>query len=410
MATTKNTAPRRTPGGRPSTYFGTRNPAPPRGSGGDTARTGPTVPAKPERAKSATRHDPAPGTAAVHRDEEEREDSRAGAETLPLVPGGNEPSTPGHDEQLPDLALQIKLKYEVHLLSFRQTLEAAIAIGGLLLRAKEQVKHGDWNDWVETNCDFSTRTASGYMRMYRNRDQIPVSDPPLRQSTADLTIDACLKQLAKPRSKPTSDQPVSAPSATVTVEVGSEGGDRPALHDTAKAKPKPPLDTSPAADQPEVPKSPSKAKCAAPVEDVARHGAEDEVPDDPDSEDEPPDDDLSDDGWLETLELRSKLSDTTIFDQEALLYRHLMPGLAAQRRVHQPTEEEIAKSRVLTWVPRRFSRIYAFYAAVLPPSQWRLCPKCQGSGRCSHTAIECPPCEGAGFEIARENDGYGEDV
>ena len=135
-----------------------------------------------------------------------------------------------------------------------------------------------------------------------------MSDPPLRQSTADLTIDACLKQLAKPRSKPTSDQPVSAPSATVTVEVGSEGGDRPALHDTAKAKPKPPLDTSPAADQPEVPKSPSKAKCAAPVEDVARHGAEDEVPDDPDSEDEPPDDDLSDDGWLETLRARSKLS------------------------------------------------------------------------------------------------------
>ena len=72
----------------------------------------------------------------------------------------------------------------------------------------------------------------------------------------------------------------------------------------------------PAADQPEVPKSPSKASCAAPVEDVARHGAEDEVPDDPDSEDEPPDDDLSDDGWLETLELRLKLSDTTIFDQE----------------------------------------------------------------------------------------------
>jgi hypothetical protein len=41
-----------------------------------------------------------------------------------------------------------------------------IAAGGKLVEAKEQVQHGEWGQWLKDNFEFSTNTASTWMRWW----------------------------------------------------------------------------------------------------------------------------------------------------------------------------------------------------------------------------------------------------
>lgn len=53
------------------------------------------------------------------------------------------------------------------------TVAGAIAVGQRLREAKEQVPRGDWGEWLETNVDYSVRTAENLMavaREYENKD------------------------------------------------------------------------------------------------------------------------------------------------------------------------------------------------------------------------------------------------
>lgn len=65
----------------------------------------------------------------------------------------------------------------------------ARAAGELLLEAKDTVKHGKWEAWLEANFVGSGRTARAYMRIARRWDVIEAK----RQSAADLSIAAALK-------------------------------------------------------------------------------------------------------------------------------------------------------------------------------------------------------------------------
>ena len=47
------------------------------------------------------------------------------------------------------------------------SVQGAIRAGELLEEAKAGIEHGDWGAWVAEHCQFSLRTAQGYMRVAR---------------------------------------------------------------------------------------------------------------------------------------------------------------------------------------------------------------------------------------------------
>lgn len=48
----------------------------------------------------------------------------------------------------------------------------AIRAGELLTEAKEQVRHGEWLPWLAANFPSTRQMASGYMRLFRHRDEM----------------------------------------------------------------------------------------------------------------------------------------------------------------------------------------------------------------------------------------------
>ncbi len=55
-----------------------------------------------------------------------------------------------------------------------QAIERALEAGRLLAEVKAELKHGEFGSWVSANCGFTDRTARRYMRLYENRDALPV--------------------------------------------------------------------------------------------------------------------------------------------------------------------------------------------------------------------------------------------
>lgn len=53
-----------------------------------------------------------------------------------------------------------------------KAVEIAIECGRLLLEQKKTVGHGNWIDWIKSNCDFSEDTAQNYMRLFRRVREI----------------------------------------------------------------------------------------------------------------------------------------------------------------------------------------------------------------------------------------------
>ena len=67
----------------------------------------------------------------------------------------------------------------------------------MLVELKGALRHGAWSDWVAKNCEFSDRSAQGYMKIARE------CDPEKRNAVADLSLRATLKALATPSDKQT---------------------------------------------------------------------------------------------------------------------------------------------------------------------------------------------------------------
>ena len=55
--------------------------------------------------------------------------------------------------------------------ALRRTVENAIRIGELLTKQKDELKHGEWMEWGES-LPFHHRTATNYMRLFRERDKL----------------------------------------------------------------------------------------------------------------------------------------------------------------------------------------------------------------------------------------------
>ncbi len=63
----------------------------------------------------------------------------------------------------------------------KNALADAIRIGELLLSAKSELQHGEFEKWIEGNLPFTPRTARSYMRLYRERDRLKT------ETVSDLT-------------------------------------------------------------------------------------------------------------------------------------------------------------------------------------------------------------------------------
>jgi hypothetical protein len=69
------------------------------------------------------------------------------------------------DEFLDELAEQVRDHC-------RSTTSSIIAIGRALVQAKDRVEHGQFKQWVTSQCEFTIRTAQNYMRAYALASQV----------------------------------------------------------------------------------------------------------------------------------------------------------------------------------------------------------------------------------------------
>ena len=75
-----------------------------------------------------------------------------------------------------------------------KAIEHARRAGEWLLKAKAQVKHGEWLPWLQANVPFSHRTAQGYIRVAKNFPKLEGK----ANAVAHLSLRGALKALASP--------------------------------------------------------------------------------------------------------------------------------------------------------------------------------------------------------------------
>jgi modification methylase len=66
----------------------------------------------------------------------------------------------------------IKRINQLHKTFMKMTVAKAVEIGKLLTEQKEKLGHGNWEDWMRTNLEFSAATAKRYMRLYEAKDDL----------------------------------------------------------------------------------------------------------------------------------------------------------------------------------------------------------------------------------------------
>ena len=86
---------------------------------------------------------------------------------------------------LDDLAKTINEEHEACRQAMRSAVDHAVRAGELLIEAKSGIAHGEWGEWIGTNCCFSDRTARAYMRLAK---ELPKLDDEKRQRVAEMPL------------------------------------------------------------------------------------------------------------------------------------------------------------------------------------------------------------------------------
>ena len=94
---------------------------------------------------------------------------------------------------LEGLASGIRDKHQAALSAAANAVSLAREAGELLIKAKAQVEHGQWAEWLKANVPFSERTAQGYMRLVR---ELPKLDPEKAQRVAVMPLRKALRAIA----------------------------------------------------------------------------------------------------------------------------------------------------------------------------------------------------------------------
>ena len=108
-------------------------------------------------------------------------------------------------ENLDTLAILIKDAADHTVRSAANATEGALIVGKMLIQAKAQVKHGEWDTWVTENCSMAIRTASAYMRLAKSVPQLEDSN---RQRVTDLPLREAMRAIAT--------DPTAPPKSTYT--------------------------------------------------------------------------------------------------------------------------------------------------------------------------------------------------
>jgi hypothetical protein len=119
------------------------------------------------------------------------------------------------------LAVEIGREVQAAEADFQSAVTHAIRAGELLIEARRQVHHGEWEDWVDANFPGSLRKAQGYMRLARKARSA--------MRFAHLGIGGALDKLSEPsvgdgRSNrtPTPDPETDTPSEPASGGVENE--------------------------------------------------------------------------------------------------------------------------------------------------------------------------------------------
>jgi hypothetical protein len=90
--------------------------------------------------------------------------------------------------------------------AYKAAVTHAIKAGELLLSAKSRIPHGEWLSWVQENCEFSQRTATGYMKLAL----LPTAK---RQRVADFSLRQALTEIAEPKKIKSMTRPAKVPDS-----------------------------------------------------------------------------------------------------------------------------------------------------------------------------------------------------
>ena len=101
---------------------------------------------------------------------------------------------------LPDLAERIRVAHLGCVRSMGEALGYYRQAGEMLLEAKRQLGHGQFQNWVEANCGFSYRTAANCMRVSLNWPEVERVMAANLQRDAPLTLAGLMKALVSPKS------------------------------------------------------------------------------------------------------------------------------------------------------------------------------------------------------------------
>jgi len=148
-------------------------------------------------------------------------------------------------QHLDDLAARINDATSAAERSARAAVAHALEAGSLLLQAKGQVAHGDWQQWIEANCDVAPRTAQAYMRLAKHWPTLPeekrrsVADMPLREAITAIATSPTAPP-SPPRLKPqmgdiTELRPVFKSAGNALNSIASDVGLRSIKSDRIKA-------------------------------------------------------------------------------------------------------------------------------------------------------------------------------
>ena len=121
---------------------------------------------------------------------------------------------------LTDLAARINDEHQAATSALREGVLHAIAAGDLLLKAKAEVKHGSWLDWLKANCEIPERTVQAYMRLARlpAEKRNAVADLPLREALSAIRS----RQERLERAEEQESQPPPGPAQICTVGPNGE--------------------------------------------------------------------------------------------------------------------------------------------------------------------------------------------
>lgn len=106
---------------------------------------------------------------------------------------------------IPSLAQAINEKVAEAENKARGAMQCALEAGALLVKAKEQVPHGQWEGWLADNCAVAPRTARSYMKLATAFPALPEAE---RQRVADLPLREAVKAIATDPTAPARPKPI----------------------------------------------------------------------------------------------------------------------------------------------------------------------------------------------------------